>query len=128
MPRRTIECDEELEKHGLYEEERIKQIVIDLIPLEEDVLSLEMNDNFAHYLLGDDDTYKVNVLNSINRLESVFGQIKHKYAKGDDSVQILKRLKDSAPIGDGHSAQDPEIDCLMLIDRNIDLVSPFCVN
>lgn len=88
-----------------------------------------MNDNFAHYLLGDDDTYKVYVQNSINRIESVFGQIKCKYAKGDDSCQILKRLKESAPVGESsQSAQEPEVDCLFLIDRNIDLVTPFCVN
>jgi hypothetical protein len=58
---------------------------MDLIPLEEDLLSLELNDNFSHYLLGDDDSYKVYVQNSINRIESVFGQIKFKYAKGTDS-------------------------------------------
>lgn len=58
---------------------------MDLIPLEEDLLSLELIDNFSHYLLGDDDSYKVYVQNSINRIESVFGQIKFKYAKGTDS-------------------------------------------
>ena len=58
---------------------------MDLIPLEEDLLSLELNDNFSHYLLGDDDSYKVYIQNSINRIESVFGQIKFKYAKGTDS-------------------------------------------
>lgn len=51
VPRRTIECDEKLEKAGLYEEERIRQISMDLIPLEDDLLSLELNDNFAHYML-----------------------------------------------------------------------------
>lgn len=48
-------------------------------------------------MLGDDDSYKVYVQTSINRLESVFGPIKYKYAKGDDACQILNRLKDSAP-------------------------------
>ena len=58
---------------------------MDLIPLEEDVLSLELTDNFAHYMLGDDDSYKIYIQNSINRLESVFGIIKYKFAKGDDA-------------------------------------------
>lgn len=58
---------------------------MDFIPLEDDLLSLELTDNFAHYMLGDDDSYKVYVQNSINRIESVFGQIKFKYAKGNDS-------------------------------------------
>ena len=58
---------------------------MDLVPLEDDLLSLELADNFAHYALGDDDSYKVYVQNSINRIETVFGPIKHKYAKGDDA-------------------------------------------
>lgn len=32
---------------------------MDLVPLEEDILSLELADNFAHYMLEDDDSYKV---------------------------------------------------------------------
>jgi hypothetical protein len=59
---------------------------MDLIPLEEDVLSLELADNFSHYMLQDDDSYKIYVQTSINRLESVFGNIKYKFAKGDDST------------------------------------------
>lgn len=92
---------------------------------------MELLDNFTHYLLGDDDSYKIYIQNSINRIESVFGQIKYKFAKGDDSCQILKRLKETAPISDGSASinqPEPEIDGLLMIDRKIDLVSPFCVN
>lgn len=104
---------------------------MDLIPLEDDLLSLELNDNFAHYMLQDDDSYKVYVKDSISRIESVFGNIKYKFAKGSDSVQILKRIKDQAPVGDGSGSvggPEPEIDALIMVDREIDLVSPFCVN
>jgi hypothetical protein len=73
---------------------------MDLIPLEDDLLSLEMNDNFAHYMLQDDDSYKVYVKDSIARIESVFGQIKYKFAKGSDSCQILRRIKESAALPD----------------------------
>lgn len=59
MPRRTIECDERLQEFNLYNEDKISQIKMDLIPLEDDMLSLELNGNFAHHLLQDDDTYKV---------------------------------------------------------------------
>ena len=46
---------------------------MDLVPLEEDVLSNELAGNFAHYMLQDDDSYKIYVQTSINRLETVFG-------------------------------------------------------
>lgn len=71
---------------------------MDLIPLDDDMLSLELNNNFAHYILQDDDSYKVYIKDSIARIESVFGQIKYKFAKGSDACQILRRIKDtSAP-------------------------------
>lgn len=102
---------------------------MDLIPLEEDLLSLELNDNFSHYMLQDDDSYKVYVRDSINRIEAVFGQIKYKFGKGSDSCQILRRIKEAAPVGDAASGgPDSEIDCLIMVDREIDLVTPFCVN
>ncbi len=68
---------------------------------------------------------------SINRIEAVFGSIKYKFAKGTDSCQILRRIKETAPVADsgaGGSGPDSEIDCLIMVDREIDLVSPFCVN
>lgn len=101
---------------------------MDLIPLSDDLLSLELVDNFSHYMLQDDDNYKVYIKDSIARIESVFGQIKYKFAKGNDACQILRRIKESAPLPDQGQGQEPEIDALLLIDREIDLVSPFCVN
>ena len=61
MPRRTIECEELLWEHKMFNEEKISQINMDLIPLEEDLLSLELPNNFAHHMLQDDDTYKIYV-------------------------------------------------------------------
>lgn len=45
----------------MFNEEKISQINMDLIPLEEDLLSLELPNNFAHHMLQDDDTYKIYV-------------------------------------------------------------------
>ena len=46
---------------------------MDLIALEEDLLSLELPDNFAHHMLQDDDEYKVYVQYSIMKLEAIYG-------------------------------------------------------
>ena len=60
--------------------------------LEDDLLSLELPHDFRHFLLADDDTYQVYVQNSINRLETIYGKIKYKYAKGNIAALILNRL------------------------------------
>lgn len=54
-------------------EDRIQNFAVDLLMLEDDLLSLELPDDFRHFMLADDDTYQVYVANSINRLETVFG-------------------------------------------------------
>jgi hypothetical protein len=86
MPRRTIECDEMLEQARLLNTERIYKVSLDLILLEEDLLSLEMPDSFKALLLGDDDTYKIYVRDSLMRIEKVMGKIKFKYSKGTIST------------------------------------------
>lgn len=104
---------------------------MDLLVLDEDLLSLELPDNFMHFMLQDDDAYKVQVMTSIVRLETVFGPIKYKFAKGNESTKIINKIKQkSAQNLRGAESSvpiDAEIDCLIMIDRSVDLVSPFCV-
>ena len=66
---------------------------MDLVPLEEDMLSLELPNNFKHHMLQDDDTYKVYVQYSIHRLESIYGKIEHKFALGKTAKQIVTRIE-----------------------------------
>jgi hypothetical protein len=82
VPRRTIECDELLELNGLLNEERIAHLSLDLLQLDEDLLSMELPRSFANHLLDDDDSYKIYVQSSLQRIETVYGKIKYKFAKG----------------------------------------------
>jgi hypothetical protein len=61
IPRRTIECDELLEINGLLVEDRIHHFALDLLQLDEDLLSMELPRSFANLLLDDDDTQKIYV-------------------------------------------------------------------
>jgi vacuolar protein sorting-associated protein 33A len=82
IPRRTIECDELLEQNGLLNEERIAHVSLDLLLLDEDLLSMELPRSFANHLLDDEDSYKIYVQSSLQRIETVYGKIKYKFAKG----------------------------------------------
>lgn len=65
LPRRTIECDELLEMNGLLIEDRIHHFALDLLQLDEDLLSMELPRSFANLLLDDDDTQKIYVQSSL---------------------------------------------------------------
>ena len=54
VPRRTIECDELLLGSGMFTDanaSNMSQINMDLVPLETDLLSLELPNNFKHHVL-----------------------------------------------------------------------------
>ena len=130
VPRRTIECDELLARHGLLEG-KIHHLNIDLVQLDEDLLSLELPTSFENFILNDDDTFKIYVQSSLQRLETLYGKIKYKYAKGSVSTKILQNLQQiqastSAFIA-SQQQQDTEFDALIMLDRSVDLISPFCL-
>jgi hypothetical protein len=129
IPRRTIECDELLEMHGLLFDDKIRHFALDLLQLDDDLLSLEMPRSFANHLLDDDDSYKVYVQASVQRLETVFGKIKYKFAKGNISSRLINRIneKNATSSYAMMAGEQSEIDCLIMMDRSVDLVSPFCV-
>ena len=130
LPRRTIECDELLEINGLLIEDRIHHFALDLLQLDEDLLSMELPRSFANCLLDDDDTQKIYVQSSLQRIETVFGKIKYKFAKGPVSAKIVNNLNAinaTTSFSQVSGQSDSEIDCLIMLDRTVDLISPFCV-
>ena len=88
MPRRTTECDELLANSSF----KVHSLPLELALLDTTTLSLECPRSFANFLLDDCDDYKVSVVKSILQLEAVFGQIKYKFAKGDQATKLLQRL------------------------------------
>jgi len=85
VPRRTFECDELLERQGLLDEEKISTLNMYMVPLEDDLFSLELPDNFMHHMLKDDDDHKVYSEEVIKRLELAYGEIDYKFAIGSIS-------------------------------------------
>jgi len=80
--------------HGLLFEDKIQHFALDLLQLDDDLLSLELPRSFANHLLDDDDSYKVYVQASLQRIETVFGKIKYKFAKGNISSRIINRINE----------------------------------
>ena len=64
-----------------------------MVPLEDDLFSLELPDNFMHHMLKDDDDHKVYSEEVIKRLELAYGEIDYKFAIGSISQKIVTRLE-----------------------------------
>ena len=101
----------------------MEDLNVDLIPIEPDVLTMEDDESFRNLILGYDTHVCSRVIQSIQRLETLFGAIPYKWGKGTWSTFILDRaeLEHTPP-----DNIDTQIDALILIDRTVDLITPLC--
>eukprot|EP00357_Protocruzia_adherens_P031928 CAMPEP_0114991808 /NCGR_PEP_ID=MMETSP0216-20121206/11580_1 /TAXON_ID=223996 /ORGANISM="Protocruzia adherens, Strain Boccale" /LENGTH=590 /DNA_ID=CAMNT_0002355181 /DNA_START=29 /DNA_END=1801 /DNA_ORIENTATION=- len=126
-PRETVLCEKILQLEGVLADVQIAQYTMDLIPLENDVLSLEMESSLRDLILHSDVSIYMNVANSIRKLEYLYGKIPAKYGKGKASLRILEILDNTQEEHMGElEGGGSEIDCLVMIDRTVDLVTPLC--
>jgi hypothetical protein len=148
VPRKTIVCEallkKELDSEGnkgtfkeLEREGRLKlgDCHLDLIPLDGDVLTLELDGVFTDCYQHGDTTSLWTVARSVARLQVLFGTVRNVKAKGVLSLQVLdlvqrfRREERATAAGAASSAGGAEggtsdIDTLVLIDRGVDLVTP----
>lgn len=160
IPFHTIICEQILEdEHVLGHITTVGEFSIGLIPLDSDILSLEMPDMFKDCYV-DGDTSSLNLIaQSLHKLQSLYGVIPNVKSKGSASKKILQKLLQlrkqqhdsnvmaqqqhqhlqSGSLGaagdhgydhthchDGSMAPmaASAIDTVVLLDREVDLISP----
>ncbi len=130
VPCPTVICTQILREWQVYDDlSVIGAMDVDLIPLDEDILSLELDASFKQLYLADDNTPLVNVAKSIMKLQRLFGCISVLHSKGSradavvDMVLQMQAKQDAAGkvLGGGRM---PQIDTCLILDRDVDLVTP----
>ena len=126
-PRRTFGCKEALQASGIYGSiTAFNDFNFDLIPLDYDFLSLELP-NACRQLYADLDTsVLVLIAESIHRLQLVFGRVNSIFSKGYSAKtinEIIKIMESESKLKIDDNPRG-EIDCLVVLDRNLDFVTP----
>jgi len=130
VPHRTVICEHVLQEQGfLMPNVTLYDYQLDLIPYDADLLSMELNHSFSDLNLKGDHTVLYRIACGIAKLQNLYGIIPHIKGKGEHAKSvadmIIKLRRES--FADGEEAVIvPEIDQLILIDRQVDLVSPIC--
>ncbi|KAI3983249.1 hypothetical protein MKX01_013316, partial [Papaver californicum] len=128
VPRRTVACEKIFEEEKVHHLLTIGEYPLYMIPLDEDVLSFELDLAYRDYLVDGDISVLWHIAKSIHKLEYSFGVIPNVRAKGKASArisEILTRMQVEEPV----STSDvgiPEINTLILLDREVDMVTPMC--
>ncbi|XP_030547030.1 vacuolar protein-sorting-associated protein 33 homolog [Rhodamnia argentea] len=128
VPRRAVACEK------IFEEEKVHQLLtigdypLYLIPLDEDILSFELDLAYKESLVDGDTSSLWHIAKAIHKLEFAFGVIPNVRAKGKASVRvadILNRMQAEEPVNSSDIVV-PEINTLILLDREVDMVTPMC--
>ncbi|XP_021295713.1 vacuolar protein-sorting-associated protein 33 homolog [Herrania umbratica] len=128
VPRREIQCERILEEEKVHHLMTIGEYPLYVVPLDEDVLSFELDLAYKECQVDGDTGSLWHIAKAIHKLESSFGVIPNLRAKGKASVlvaDILNRMQTEEPVNSSDTAV-PEINTLILIDREVDMVTPMC--
>ncbi|RWS08819.1 Vacuolar protein sorting-associated protein 33A-like protein [Dinothrombium tinctorium] len=126
MPRKSFLCERKLQELGVFGNfTSIEEYAVELFPIDSDVMSLEMNYAFKECVVNNDYTSLFHAAKAIMTLQSLFGIIPNVYGQGKSAKQVFDLIVRMRRELAGKEVQiTPQIDCLLLLDRSVDLLSP----
>ncbi|XP_022334055.2 vacuolar protein sorting-associated protein 33B-like isoform X1 [Crassostrea virginica] len=128
VPRKLHTCLSVLEYEGVMGYVTLHELHLDFVPLDKDILSLELPEFLKSFYLENDQTWIHSVARSLVRLQALTGEIGHVHSIGK-GAKMVNDLMNYIMKRDNNSDQDfsrHEIGSLILIDRDVDYVTPLC--
>uniref|UniRef100_A0A452IP18 Vacuolar protein sorting-associated protein 33A n=1 Tax=Gopherus agassizii TaxID=38772 RepID=A0A452IP18_9SAUR len=126
VPRRSLLCEQRLKDQGVLGSFiHREQYSLDLIPFDGDLLSMESESAFKECYLENDQTSLYQAAKGLMTLQALYGTIPQIFGKGDCArhvANMMIRMKREFP--GGQNSIFPIFDTLLLLDRNVDLLSP----
>ena len=105
----------------------IENLNIDLIPIDNDLLTLEKDNCLKEIYLDQDYTSVTDLAYSLVKLETIFGKVKHKYIKGDLGLKFCKILEEKEKENIYRNTTG-EILALLAFDRSVDFITLMTTN
>jgi vacuolar protein sorting-associated protein 33A len=123
-PCKSLLCEQILEDEGVLDFIDFGEYQLNLVPLEKDVVSLELEGGYRDIKLHGDNAPLNAVTDAVMKLQRFFGTIPNVKSIGPASRDVCKmmcrsRMEHPDGVGDVSS-----IDTLVMIDREVDLVTP----
>ena len=132
VPHRTVVCEQLLEDEGVLTHLEIGEFHLGLIPLDGDLYSLEIDGAFKQCYVDGDTSYLHAAARSLCKLQNLVGVIPNIKSKGVLSRKVIQKLMRLRREDDNNISRNGyemghhhrEIDTLVVIDRDVDLISP----
>ncbi|KXS96872.1 hypothetical protein AC578_6216 [Pseudocercospora eumusae] len=134
VPRRTLVSNLILEEHGVLGEANITEFALNFVPLEPDVLSLELEDAFSSLSLRKDPTSIFASAKALMLMQKQYGLFPRILGKGDNAKRLAELLQRMRQEEDVNASADPSntylsgfgltpsalIENLIIVDRDVD--------
>ncbi|XP_073474597.1 vacuolar protein sorting-associated protein 33B isoform X1 [Aquarana catesbeiana] len=126
-PQKFYTCDMILEQEGIYGDVTTDEWSFYLLPLDDDIISMELPEFFRDYFLEGDQRWIATVPRALNLLNSIFGPISKIYGIGRCSKMVLDIWREYLDDDESdRKDRKPEIGHVFMIDRDVDYVTPLC--
>lgn len=138
VPRRTLVSNTVLEEHGVLGEANITEMPLHFVPLEHDLLSLELEDSFSDLVLRKDPTCVFAAAQALMLLQKQYGLFPRILGKGDNAQRLADLLQRMRSQEDVNASADSStsyltsfgltpssvVENLIIIDREVDFLTP----
>ncbi|KAH6650850.1 Sec1-like protein [Chaetomium tenue] len=134
VPRRSLLSDKVLEEAGVLGDTNVAELPLFFFPLENDVLSLELNDSFRDLYLSKDPTPVFLLARALMGIQQKHGLFPRIIGKGDNAKRVadlLSRMRQELLAGEDAGETDKAglspsttIENVIIIDREVDFVTP----
>ncbi|CAM9408611.1 unnamed protein product [Bubo scandiacus] len=126
-PQKFYACEMVLEEEGVFGDVTCDEWSFYLLPLDEDIISMELPEFFRDYFLEGDHRWINSVARALQLLNSLYGPFGKAYGIGrcaKMSYELWRTLEEESE-GDGQGRK-PEIGNVFLMDRDTDYVTALC--
>uniref|UniRef100_A0A4W4HM81 VPS33A core subunit of CORVET and HOPS complexes n=1 Tax=Electrophorus electricus TaxID=8005 RepID=A0A4W4HM81_ELEEL len=126
VPRRSLLCEQRLKEQGVLNSfTNIDEYILDLIPYDGDLLSMESESAFRECYLENDQTSLFHTAKGLMTLQALYGTIPQIFGKGECARHVANMmLRMKREFAGSQNQILPVFDTLLLLDRNVDLLTP----
>jgi len=126
VPRILYTCESLMEQNGVSGLVKVCEWHLDLLPLDNDFMSLEVNSAFRSLYVDQDFGCLHTVAMSILNFQRTFGIIPTVHAVGPLASTVYRLMNNLKEVGELIQQQDARVQELILLDRKMDFVTPLC--
>ncbi|XP_042341006.1 vacuolar protein sorting-associated protein 33B [Plectropomus leopardus] len=124
-PQRFYACEAVLEEQGIFGDVTTDEWSFYLLPLDDDIISLELPEFFRDNFLAGDQRWVRTAGSALHLLHSLYGPFSKVYGIGRFSKMAYESWREQVEEGE-QKARQAEIGKVFLIDRDVDFVTPLC--